>query len=103
MTVIDNETTAINTKTAFVLDKLDIIPPSARCRRTERTDLYPELRRFAEVGNIARLVIDENQAERRRYWPRSELVGPAICGNEREQKLIICLFRFCVSQLQPGK
>jgi hypothetical protein len=51
MTVIDNANTAISNNIFFVLDKLGIMP-SFSCRRTDRTDLYPELRRFADIENI---------------------------------------------------
>ena len=94
MSVIDNEATAINTKTAFAFGN-PIVPPSVLCRRTERTDLYPELRRFADVDNIARLALGELDQNEKSNVLGSVLVGPAACGNETEQKLMNCSSFLC--------
>lgn len=104
MSVIDNEATAINTKTAFAFGNLDIVPPSVLCRRTERTDLYPELRRFADVDNIARLALGELDENEKSNVLGSVLVGSAACGNETEQKLMKCSsFLEKASAFQPEK
>lgn len=92
MSVIDNEATAINTKTAFAFGNLDIVPPSVLL---ERTDLYPELRRFADVDNIARLALGKLDQSEKCNVLSSVLVGPAVFGNETEQKLMYCSSFLC--------
>jgi len=57
MIVMDNAKKDTTICIFFALEYLDIMPPSASCRLTDRTDLYPELRRLAGAENIGKVLV----------------------------------------------
>ena len=52
MIVIDNAIAPTNIAIFFLVEKLKTTLPSFSRRRTDRTDLYPVIRRFVNVENI---------------------------------------------------
>jgi len=62
MIVMDNAKKDTTISIFFALEYLDIMPPpSASCRLTDRTDLYPELRRLAGAENIGKVFFEAEE------------------------------------------